>query len=121
MSPADENQVKAFLLDMKLAVSQGRWTLIPRDKNLDDLSELNLALEDVVNILQSLRVDDYSQGPLLDDKGRQQDWWVFGPVYEEILLYVKIGLGEKKWVKCMSFHRAQAPLGYPLREGGQNP
>lgn len=112
------NAVRAFLLDMKLAVARGNWTMAQRDKNLRDLAALGLLMDDVVRILQSLSVDDYCQGPLADDKGQPKEWWVFGPVYQGTPLYVKLCINSRRYVECLSFHGAEDPMEYPLRKGG---
>ena len=65
-----------------------------------------------------LTVNDYCEGPLPDDKGRLKQWWVFGPSYAGMTLYVKLCLNRRGHVECLSFHRALHPLAYPLRRGG---
>lgn len=118
MSAADADQVRDFLLGMKLAVAQGRWMLADRDKNLADLASLGMTLSEVSDVLQSLTVNDYCDGPLADDKGRAKQWWVFGPRYAGATLYVKVSLNRAGTVECLSFHRALQPMSYPLRRRG---
>lgn len=117
VSAADAEQVRQFLLTMKMAVARGRWTLADRDKNLADLVSLGMTRTEVSLVLQSLTVDDYCEGPLADDKGRAKEWWVFGPRYSGETLYVKISLNRRGMVECLSFHRALHSMTYPLRRG----
>jgi len=51
---------------------------------------------------RDLREDDYSAGPLADDKGRTLQWWVFGPVFRGVCF-------------CKSFHIAEWDVEYPLK------
>jgi len=118
MAIAQPEQVRHFLVSMKLAVASDRWQLVRRDKNLEDLERLGMTHSDVVCVLQGMTVDDYCDGPLPDDKGRPKEWWVFGPVYAGETLYVKMCLNRFGTVECLSFHLAQTPMTYPLRGGG---
>lgn len=76
---------------------------------------------DVLKVVQELEIDDYSSGPLRDDKGRPRDLWVFGKYLEEYEVYIKLAA----WLKdgdvramCVSFHEAEQPLSYPYRKAG---
>lgn len=76
---------------------------------------------DVLEAVQELEIDDYSSGPLRDDKGRPRDLWVFGKYLEEYEVYIKLAA----WLKdgdvramCVSFHEAEQPLFYPYRKAG---
>lgn len=102
-----------------MAVAAQRWVLSDRNKNMDDIARLGMTLAEVSGVLQSLTVDDYCEGPLADDKGRPKQWWVFGPVYAGVTLYVKVCVNHQGWAECLSFHRAEYPMTYPLRKGGQ--
>ena len=112
---ADPEQVRQFLLRMKMALARGRFLLAERDKNLRDLAELGMVPADVTQVLQRLSLSDYCEGPLDDDKRRAKQWWVFGPQYEGVLLYIKVCVNREGYVECLSFHRAAYPLAYPLR------
>lgn len=112
-----EADVREFLLTVKLRVAEDRWTFVNRDKNLDALAELNMFPTDVATVLRDLKVRDYCEGPLEDDRKRPILWWVFGPTCMDESLYVKIGDHPAGQLLCMSFHRNEFPLHYPLREG----
>ena len=44
--------------------------------------------------------------------------WVFGPLYKNIEIYVKISMGkENNRVICISFHLAESKMNYPFKEG----
>lgn len=85
-----------------------------RTKNLQSLEDLGMLATEVSGVLRNLREDDYSDGPLSDDKGRGLQWWVFGPVFQGACLYVKISLHHGA-VICKSFHMAEWDMEYPLK------
>lgn len=66
--------------------------------------------------VRSLRVGNYSQGPLPDDKGRAHDVWVFGKYIARYQVYIKLVAfvegGEVRCL-CVSFHEAERPLTFP--------
>ena len=66
--------------------------------------------------VRSLRVGNYSQGPLPDDKGRAHDVWVFGKYIARYQVYIKLAAfvegGEVRFL-CVSFHEAERPLTFP--------
>lgn len=112
---ADANQVRDFLLKMKMALASGKFSLAERDKNMAQMAEHGMLPSDVPRVLQRLSVSDYHEGPLDDDRGRPKQWWVFGPSYEGVVWYIKVCITQKGCVQCLSFHRAAHPLTYPLR------
>lgn len=75
-------EVKDFLFEMKIAMSQRRPSFAEREKNMAALAELGILPQEVPGILGKLEVSDYWDGPLADDKGRPKTWWIFGPDYE---------------------------------------
>ncbi len=44
--------------------------------------------------------------------------WVFGPVFKEKEIYVKISIGrENDKVICISFHKVESKMYYPFKTG----
>lgn len=71
--------------------------------------------------VRALRVGNYSQGPLPDDKGRPHDVWVFGKYLAQYQIYIKlVAFVEDGEVRCLcvSFHEAEHPLAFPYGVGG---
>jgi len=103
------------LLRLKMILSrEGKLTFVEREKNLESLSMLGMLPAEIPSVLRELRVSDYSQGPLDDDKGRPIQWWVFGCNYCDVVLYIRVAVYRDK-VICLSFHEAEHDVAYPFR------
>jgi len=111
---ASEEEVRAFLLELKMALMRGRLQFDERLKSLETIKSLGYLVSDIPAALRGLKERDYSDGPVEDDKGRPLTWWVFGPVIQGSCIYVKIAL-HRTGVVCKSFHKAMWELDYPLR------
>jgi hypothetical protein len=116
--------VSQFLLDFKAVAASQKPYVIDRQKNQDTLLALGLTLTNQWHILLQLEVEDYVSGPE-QDRQRAGDVWVFGKQLAVQELYIKIKLAEyipldtgqrvRKAV-CISFHIAEQPLVYPLKQ-----
>ena len=114
-SVIDVQPVRDFLFDMKICLANSECLIfVDRDKNLQGLADLGLLRSELPDLLRGLTVDDFSQGPLLDDRGRQRYWWVFGPERDTIVIYLKIAVAQNR-VECLSLHPAEHPMEYPFR------
>ena len=101
---------------LKNLVIKGRAN--PESKTTRFLRSSGFTAQDVLDVLHSLEVEDYSQGPLADDKGRPHDLWVFGKEIEGIEIYIKVvPLFDNDAVAtiCVSFHEAEHKMKYPFR------
>ena len=91
----------------------------PESKTTRFLRSLGFTAEDVLEVLHSLKVEDYSQGPLADDKGRPHDLWAFGKEIEETEVYIKVTpfFNDDRAITtiCVSFHEAEHKMIYPYR------
>lgn len=109
--------VAAFLKEMKSIVRAGRFSLIEREKNLNALTSLGLTKKNVIQALLELSVTDYCSGPADDETDdRPGKIWVFGIEVFGSEFYVKLKIfevGNKKYVKCLSFHPPERPLRRP--------
>lgn len=68
--------------------------------------------------LMTLSVADYCEGPK-PDKDRPGDVWVFGKQIGGKEVYIKLKIAQvrqEKIAKCLSFHAAKYPLGFPFRD-----
>lgn len=85
------------------------------------LEKIGFTDERVREEMASLCVEDYSAGPLRDDKNRPRDLWVFGKYIESFEVYIKFTVymldGSIEAI-CVSFHEAERPLTYPYRKAG---
>lgn len=68
-------------------------------------------------IIETLRVGDYSEGPLDDRLYGMASMWVFGKMYKNVEIYIKISMGMPgSQVICISFHPAEYPIRYPFKK-----
>ena len=65
-----------------------------RGKNLQTLTELNITSNDRIEIIKTIKVEDYSSGLIVDTLNKMGDLWVFG---------------------CISFHKAEHKMSYPFK------
>jgi hypothetical protein len=111
-------QVAIFLKDFKkVATEGGGLYVINREKNRDALISLGLTQNNRKEALLSLTVSDYCAGPK-KDRDRDGFIWEFGQTIDGNEIYIKLKVaevGETKISKCISFHKAEFKLCYPLR------
>jgi hypothetical protein len=88
-----------------------------RDKNVRTLMVLEYNGPERTKFLEELKVEDYSQGPLPEEWLGGKEMWVFGKKIKGHEIYIKITLGPPSAnVICISFHIAEHPIKYPLRQ-----
>ena len=112
------DEVERFLSNLfgKLTISEIRF-LDNRDKNLATLAELELPRNKRTEIIKTLTVQDYSEGPIKDALNLFGDMWVFGKDVKNQEIYIKISLGiPNKDVICISFHKSEFPMTYPYKK-----
>lgn len=112
-----EEDVASFLKDFKEKLKF--WDVLFRDergKNMQALADLELRPIDRKAILETLEVNDYSEGPLEEILYRTADMWVFGKTIKQKEVYIKITMGlMNSAVICISFHLAEHTMNYPLK------
>lgn len=109
--------IRNFLLEFKRVATGGGIDIVPRADTRKTLAQLGLTKTNLEEVLLGLSVKDYCRGPELD-RDRPGSIWVFGCDVEEHEIYIKlkvVQVGEKRIAKCISFHPALYPLGYPHR------
>ncbi|PPK98292.1 toxin [Parapedobacter indicus] len=88
-----------------------------RPKNAQTLLVLEITPIKRREIVESITVTDYSEGPLDDRLYGIASMWVFGKVYKNNELYIKISVGtSSNPVICISFHPAAHPINYPFKK-----
>lgn len=111
-------EVEAFLSLFKVKVDiWGVFFLDNRDKNKSTMALLNFRSLDRLNVVKSIEVEDYSEGPIKDGLNGFNEMWVFGKDVDGKEIYIKIALGcpGSKSI-CISFHIAEHPMHYPFKE-----
>jgi len=114
---ATSEEVHSFLQDFK--VKLGIWGVVFRDdrgKNAQVLLNLEITPVFREKILKELEVADYYEGPKKENLYGGADMWVFGKTIKGQEVYIKITLGfSGAQVNCISFHVAEHPMDYPLK------
>lgn len=112
-----KNEVEIYLKELKVKMEIfGILFLDNRGKNQQTLHDLEISPTKRKEIINSLKAEDYSQGPL-DEKMRGiLPMWVFGKQVKKKDVYIKVSLGvENSGAVCISFHIAEHPMNYPLK------
>ena len=97
-----------FLAKAKKLLSAGKFTFVPRRKNLQALSAHGLTILDMKNEILGLAVGDYYKGPKQDfDPLQPGDIWEFKKDIDGEEFYVKLKIqkiNDEEILKCLSFH-----------------
>ena len=92
-----------------------------RDKKYTT-SYTTLALEydnnDIVEVLKTLTVEDYSETKIDTDDIHPPILYVFGKKIDEKLVYIKLKIRERnrRCIVCVSFHFAMRPIAFPYNK-----
>lgn len=102
------SDILLFLAQAKKLLTAGNYVFVPRGKNLQDLSDHGLTVEDAKSEILDLVVGDYYKGPKRDfDPDQPGDIWEFKKTVGEKPFYVKLKIQNrngKDVLKCLSFH-----------------
>lgn len=111
---ATRNEVEQFLDQFKVKLDiWGIFFLDNREKNKETISFLNFRNMDRLNVVKSIEVEDYSEGPIKDQLNGFGEMWVFGKDVAGQEIYIKITLGRPgSSTICISFHIAEHPIQY---------
>lgn len=117
MCVCSRGEVFNVLCDIRAKLTLDRVNnlyIVPRDdkKNQNCMVELGLSHNDVADILVNLKDENYCE-TVPDDKFKGEWLWVFGYVYNDVELYIKVGVRAK--VVCVSFHPKEFVIRYPYR------
>ena len=113
-----KEQVESFLeeLHSKMKIF-GILFRDDREKNRNTLQELEIVPSYRKVVVENLRVEDYVQGPVVDELNRLGEMWVFGKDVKGREIYIKVMIsGTTSQTICISFHFAEHPLVYPFKE-----
>lgn len=107
---ATTEEIEAFLAEVREAISRGRCSLVPRDKNMASLARLGLTVSDALDEVKSLTVSDYLKGPESDHNPAAPDpVWVFGKNVDGQTFYIKAKVlqAQPGSARVISFHIAE--------------
>ena len=117
MGKITKEQVQSFLeqFHSKLKIYDILY-LDNREKNQKTLEELEIIPSYRKVVIESLRTEDYVEGPVIDTLNKLGEMWVFDKDVKGREIYIKIMLGAANCQTiCISFHIAEYPLKYPLK------
>ena len=113
-----KEQVESFLAELHTKMKI--FGIIFRDdrgKNRETLQQLEIVPSYRKVVIENLRVEDYVQGPVVDELNRIGEMWVFGKDVKGREIYIKVMIvGTTSQTICISFHFAEYPLIYPFKE-----
>jgi len=113
-----KHEVETYLKELK--VKMGIFDILffdTRSKNQQTLHDLEISPAKRKEILNSLKVENYSQGPLNEKMLGLLPMWVFGKQVKKNEVYIKVSMGtENSKVICISFHIAEHPMKYPFKQ-----
>ncbi len=100
-------EIVQFLEKMKLLISQGNYSFVKRDKNIQFLAENGWTIVDIKSFLLQLTIKDFYEGPVSDLDYSLGEIWIFKSRFEGQLLYIKLKLKRKEngeIILILSFH-----------------
>ena len=112
-----KQEVETFLKELRVKINIfGILFFDDRGKNQQTLLDLEITPVYRKEIISSLKVEDYSQGPLEEKMHGILPMWIFGKRLKQKEVYIKISMGAKNNnVICISFHIAEHPMNYPFK------
>lgn len=112
-----KKEVELFLSQLKDKIKVFEVAFRPRDKNIESLAELDITPGKRLEYLMNLKAEDYYSGPNKDTyDSTKPEYYEFGIQIKGKEVYIKISPGlPNKMVDCMSFHLAEFPMNYPLK------
>lgn len=88
-----------------------------RGKNQEALEKLEIIPSYRRVVIESLRTEDYVEGPVVDTLNKLGEMWVFGRDVKNREVYIKIMMPSTICQTiCISFHLAEYPLEYPFKK-----
>jgi hypothetical protein len=114
---ATKQDIEQFLKELKEKIRVFDIRFRQRDKNLQALADLDITAIKRLEYLMNLREEDYYAGPKNDTYDTSlPEYYEFGIQVKGVEVYIKISKGLiGKPVDCMSFHPAEFPMTYPLK------
>jgi hypothetical protein len=113
-----QREVETYLKELKVKIDIFDILFLDdRGKNQQTLHDLEISPTKRKEVLDSLKVEDYIQGPLDEKMLGILPMWVFGKQVKKREVYIKVSMGlENNSAVCLSFHIAEYPLSYPFKK-----
>lgn len=112
------DEVEAFLASFHQKIEVfGILFRDDRGKNRQALFDLDISRLERLEVVKNIETEDYSEGPISDELNNGSEMWVFGKDVNDIEVYIKVTMGGFNGQSiCISFHRAEYPMRYPLKK-----
>ncbi len=113
-----KHEVETYLKGLKLKIDIFSILFLDdRGKNQQTLHDLEISPAKRTEIINMLRTEDYSQGPLDEKMHGILPLWIFGKQVKKNEVYIKVSMGiENSSAVCISFHIAEHPLNFPFKK-----
>lgn len=102
------SDISNFLVKAKKLMAAGKYVFVPREKNMQALSNHGITIADAKSEIMGLMVKDYYKGPKQDfDSLQNGDIWEFKKDVDGDKFYVKLKIQNRNGediLKCLSFH-----------------
>jgi len=106
--------VESYLEKVRLYIEKDEYTFEKHD--MENLTQLGTSYKTALDIIKNLTYECYVSGPEQNHLFDDQDVFVFGELYEEIELYIKLTFRRQDDLFIMSFHQARYKMNYPLKK-----
>lgn len=107
-----------FLKEFKeIVTTERKLYIVDRQEKNKSLSELGFTKKLCRDEILSLSVEHYYRGPT-SDRDRPGEVWEFDKKIDGNEIYIKLKIadtGNERFAKCISFHKADSPLSFPLK------
>lgn len=115
---ADKSTVRSFLQKLKQIIKVWGIIFTNRPKNsIQNLADLSITAKMREEIILSLEVEDYSEGPLRETQQGGTEMWVFGKIIKGQQIYIKVTISDvTNQAICISFHKAEYDMNFPLKD-----
>ena len=115
---ADKLTVKSLLQELKQLIKIWGIIFSNRPKNsIQHLADLSITAKMREEIILTLEIEDYSEGPLEETQLGGTEMWVFGKTIKGHQIYIKLTISKITTQPiCISFHKAEYPMDFPLAD-----
>jgi hypothetical protein len=114
---ASKREVEKFLDALKVNIDVFNiFFEDDRKKNIQALLDLDITPDKRVDVIRSLKVENYAMGPVDENMQGYASMWIFGSKIKNREIYIKISMGKFNGVICISFHPSEHPLTYPYKK-----
>ncbi|RJQ42376.1 MAG: hypothetical protein C4545_04735 [Anaerolineaceae bacterium] len=126
MKYASTKEIQAFLMQCRqISTSKDivptSFVVIRTAKYKKTMLGLSFTEKQIVEVIEELSLEDYTEGPL-EDRDFRGMVWIFGKCIKDKEVYIKLKISELDDLGnkvasliCLSFHFSEKPLKYPYK------